>query len=193
MWIPDTINADGIKWLSAPNQCPSPGGKDMVLLLVYPIVGGDGSAAGGKEGGFTRDLMKAYRGDTVAVVGTQNRNGYTGFKTETMDEFMERDEWRKKEGWRKVVQVPLPSFAGKDEALFIFQRGKEALEGGGGGAKEGNEGGEEQGSGKAKKKKKKSSSGKKKKNKGGESKDGVEEGENGKVEGEGMEGEEHEA
>lgn len=117
----------------------------MVLLLVYPIVGGDSSAAGGKEGGFTRQLMKAYKGDTLAVVGTQNGNGYTGFKGVTMDEYMER-EW-KGEGWRKVVQCPLPSFAGKDEALFVFQRG-EAL----GNSEEGLGAG----SGKAKKKKRKS-------------------------------------
>lgn len=24
--------------------------------------------------------------------------------------------------WRKVLQVPLPSFAGKDEALFAFEK-----------------------------------------------------------------------
>ncbi|KAJ4417576.1 hypothetical protein N0V85_001804, partial [Neurospora sp. IMI 360204] len=64
MWIDDTIVADGVRWLSSSLL---KGGKDMVLLLVYPIVGGDGSAAGGKEGGFTRELMKAYKGDTIAV------------------------------------------------------------------------------------------------------------------------------
>ncbi|KAK3488811.1 uncharacterized protein B0T23DRAFT_185246 [Neurospora hispaniola] len=152
MWIDDTIIADGVRWLSSPSpssssstSCPSKGGQDMVLLLVYPIVGGDSSAAGGKEGGFTRELMKAYKGDTLAVVGTQNGNGYTGFKGVTMDEYMER-EW-KDEGWRKVAQCPLPSFAGKDEALFVFQRG-EAL----GNSEEGLGAG----SGKAKKKKRKS-------------------------------------
>jgi hypothetical protein len=25
-------------------------------------------------------------------------------------------------GWEKVCQVPLPSFAGKDEALFVFEK-----------------------------------------------------------------------
>ncbi|KAK1781082.1 hypothetical protein QBC45DRAFT_322101 [Copromyces sp. CBS 386.78] len=164
MWIDDTIVADGIRWLRSPEQ---DGGKKMVLLLVYPIVGGDGSAAGGKEGGFTRELMKAYKGDTIAVVGTHNGNGYTGFKGCTMDEYMER-EW-KQDGWRKVVQVPLPSFAGKDEALFVFQRG-EALGGNGNGSN---------GSGgtTSKPKKKKKKSGKKKNVAGAENKNGKDEGE----------------
>lgn len=45
MWIGDTIEADGYKWLQQ-NQ----GGNDGVLLLVYPMVGED----------FTRKMMKAY-------------------------------------------------------------------------------------------------------------------------------------
>jgi hypothetical protein len=114
-WITDTSITDGVKWLSR-NQ----NGKDMVLLLVYPVVGG--GVGGGTEGGFTRDLVKAYKGDTIAVVGTQNRNGYTGFKSMTMDEFMAKEH----SDWVKVVQIPLPSFAGKDEALYIFQRGDRA-------------------------------------------------------------------
>jgi hypothetical protein len=28
--------------------------------------------------------------------------------------------------WVKVVQIPLPSFPGKDEALYVFQRGARA-------------------------------------------------------------------
>lgn len=110
-WVPDTIVADGLRWLAARD-----GGRDMVLLLVYPVVGADG------RGAFTRDLLAAYRGDTVAVVGTQNRNGYTGFKDMTMDEYMEREQRE----WTKVVQVALPSFPGKDEALYIYQRGDRA-------------------------------------------------------------------
>ncbi|KAL2209163.1 hypothetical protein CC79DRAFT_1332394 [Sarocladium strictum] len=114
-WVTDTSITDGVKWLSR-NQ----NGKDMVLLLVYPVVGG--GVGGGTEGGFTRDLVKAYKGDTIAVVGTQNCNGYTGFKNMTMDEFMAKEH----SDWVKVVQIPLPSFAGKDEALYIFQRGDRA-------------------------------------------------------------------
>jgi hypothetical protein len=78
--------------------------------------------AGGRPGGFTRNLVAAYRGDTLAVVGTQNHNGYTGFPDISMDEYMAREHPE----WTKVVQVPLPSFPGKDEALFVFQRGDRA-------------------------------------------------------------------
>ncbi|KAJ9155627.1 Transcription factor nrm1 whi5 [Pleurostoma richardsiae] len=116
-WVGDTVIADGAKWLG---RRENDGGRGMVLLMVYPVVGG--GVAGGVEGGFTRGLMAAYKGDTVAVVGTQNRNGYTGFRDMTMDEYMEREQ----KDWTKIVQIPLPSFAGKDEALFIFQRGDRA-------------------------------------------------------------------
>ncbi|KAK3939450.1 hypothetical protein QBC46DRAFT_149618 [Diplogelasinospora grovesii] len=115
-WVGDTVKADGAMWLRR-NKEQS---KDMVLLMVYPIVGG--GVAGGVEGGFTRDLLAAYQGDTVAVVGTQNHNGYTSFRGMAMDEFMQREH----PDWTKVVQIPLPSFAGKDEALFVFQRGESA-------------------------------------------------------------------
>ncbi|KID75384.1 uncharacterized protein G6M90_00g060000 [Metarhizium brunneum] len=114
-WVDDTSITDGVKWLQRNN-----GGRDMVLLLVYPVVGG--GVGGGTEGSFTRGLVGAYEGDTIAVVGTQNRNGYTGFKSMTMDEYMARE----RKDWVKVVQMPLPSFAGKDEALFVFQRGERA-------------------------------------------------------------------
>jgi hypothetical protein len=29
---------------------------------------------------------------------------------------------REMPSWEKVLQIPLPSFAGKDEALFIFEK-----------------------------------------------------------------------
>ena len=112
-WIDDTTVSDGVKWLKKQQN-----GKDMVLLMVYPVVGG--GIGGGSEGAFTRDLIETYKGDTIAVVGTQNRNGYTGFRAKTMDEYMEEDH----KDWVKTVQIPLPSFAGKDEALYIFQRGE---------------------------------------------------------------------
>ncbi|KAM7191000.1 hypothetical protein V8F33_009117 [Rhypophila sp. PSN 637] len=108
-----TVPADGATWLTT-TQPNAKGGKDLVLLIVYPIVGADGAGA------FTRSLLAAYAGDTIAVVGTQNYNGYTGFKGMTMDEYMEREHGN--DGWKRVVQIPLPSFAGKDEALFVFQR-----------------------------------------------------------------------
>jgi hypothetical protein len=45
------------------------------------------------------------------VVGTQCRNGYTAFQGKIIDEWIEEEG-----GWRKIVQVPVPSFAGKDKA-----------------------------------------------------------------------------
>ncbi|KAI1648220.1 uncharacterized protein F4817DRAFT_335326 [Daldinia loculata] len=136
-WVSDTTIADGAEWLrkrrrnnNSTNKSSAGNSKtntdidpdEGVLLLVYPIVGG--TIAGGEEGGFTRLMMDAYSGDTLAVVGTQNHNGYTGFRGLSMDEYIERE--RAGEGWVKVVQVALPSFPGKDEALFVFQRGTRA-------------------------------------------------------------------
>jgi hypothetical protein len=53
------------------------------------------------------------------VVGTQNRNGYTGFKNTTIEEYMVE----KMPDFGKTVQIPLPPFAGKDDALFVFEKG----------------------------------------------------------------------
>ncbi|KAI1466587.1 uncharacterized protein F4812DRAFT_434801 [Daldinia caldariorum] len=139
-WVSDTVIADGAEWLrkrrrgknknnnnNKNNKSKNKTATDIdpdeaVLLLVYPIVGG--ALAGGEEGDFTRSMMDAYVGDTLAVVGTQNHNGYTGFRGMSMDEYVERE--RAGEGWVKVVQIALPSFPGKDEALFVFQRGARA-------------------------------------------------------------------
>lgn len=104
LWIGDTIVADGVQWLREKRK----GGTGDMLLLVYPIVGGDG---------FTEKVLRAYEGDVVCVVGTQCRNGYTAFSDRIIDEWMDREG-----GWEKVVQVPVPSFAGKDDALFVFRR-----------------------------------------------------------------------
>ncbi|KAI4866357.1 hypothetical protein F4820DRAFT_261882 [Hypoxylon rubiginosum] len=136
-WVSDTVIADGAEWLRRRRRVRAAlvaGDKnendvdpeEAVLLLVYPIVGGD--IAGGREGDFTRSMMDAYGGDTLAVVGTQNHNGYTGFRGMSMDEYVEREHGGGEEegGWVKVVQVALPSFPGKDEALFVFQRGPRA-------------------------------------------------------------------
>ncbi|PHH69752.1 hypothetical protein CDD82_7541 [Ophiocordyceps australis] len=110
VWIADTVVADGAKWLMQKAQ----GGQGMVLLLVYPVVG-----SGPAHGLFTRSLLKAFKGDTLAVVGTQNSNGFTGFRDMPMDAFMARHHAHE---WTKVVHIALPSFAAKDEALFIFER-----------------------------------------------------------------------
>ena len=114
MWVDDTVPAEGTQWLG---RHENRGGEDMLVLVVYPIVGG--GLAGGTEGGFMRGLMRACNANTIAVVGTQNRNGYTAFRDMTVDEFMEKEHGN---CWEKAVQVPLPSFAGKDEALFVFQK-----------------------------------------------------------------------
>jgi hypothetical protein len=102
-------------------------GRDHVLLLVYPIVGTDGNGA------FTRRLLGAYRGDTLAVVGTQGADGYTSFRDETMDAYMAREQ----PVWTRVAQIPLPAFAGKDEAMYVFQRGQRAPKGDSGKGREG--------------------------------------------------------
>lgn len=106
VWIPDTIATDGIQYLRKRGGCP-----ETVLLLVYPIVGGE----------FTRKVIESYTGDVICVAGTQNGNGYTGFKDMMVDEFMSQE----RKSWEKCAQVPLPSFAGKDDALFVFRRKKE--------------------------------------------------------------------
>jgi len=103
-WIDDTIVTDGVSWLRKRNGAP-----DAILLMVYPIIGGD----------FTRRVVESYRGDVIFVAGTQNGNGYTGFKDMMVDEWMQANK-----DFEKIVQVPLPSFAGKDDALFGFRRRK---------------------------------------------------------------------
>lgn len=103
MWVGDTIVTDGDKYLREDK-----GGVDTLLLLVYPVVGAD----------FTRTVIEAYKGSTMVVVGTQNGNGYTAFKDRTIEHWM-REE---RDGWEKMVQIPLPSFAGKDEAMFVFEK-----------------------------------------------------------------------
>lgn len=102
-WIPDTIVADGVAYLKKQQ-----GGNDAVLLMVYPVA----------RSGFTASVLEAYKGDVVCVVGTQNRNGYTGFQDRTIDEYMAE----KMSKIERTVQVPLPSFAGKDDALFVFEK-----------------------------------------------------------------------
>ena len=105
LWIGDTLVTDGEKYLKEKKGC-----KDDVLLLVYPIVSSD----------FTSRILDSYKGDTICVAGTQNRSGYTAFKDRTIDEYVKAE----KSDYEKTVQIPLPSFPGKDEALFVFERVK---------------------------------------------------------------------
>ena len=60
-------------------------------------------------GTFTRTLLDAYRGDRIVVVGTQNRNRYTGFTDCTMEEYFEKEMT----DWEKVCRIEMPSFAGQ--------------------------------------------------------------------------------
>lgn len=122
VWVGNTVVSDGVQWLGK-----NTGGKDMLLLLVYPQVGAD----------FTGKVLRAYsksgldwsllrlrltcssiEGDTIVVAGTQNANGFTAFAKETIADWMAREM----PDFEKVFQIPLPSFAGKDEALFAFQK-----------------------------------------------------------------------
>jgi hypothetical protein len=127
LWVADTVEMDGAEWLKRHE-----GGKGHVLLLVYPQVSHD----------FTAKTIRAYReffpfcswwslcgiviltffsrtdGSTIVVAGTQNANGYTAFADELLVDWFKRAM----PDWEKVCQIPLPSFAGKDEALFVYER-----------------------------------------------------------------------
>ncbi|KAK5092165.1 hypothetical protein LTR16_007770, partial [Cryomyces antarcticus] len=103
MWVGDTVTTDAVSYLQK-----TTGAKDCILLLVYPQVGGD----------FTGKVLESYKGNTVVVAGTQNANGFTAFKTQMIAEWMAKEMSE----FDKTVQIPLPSFAGKDEALFVFER-----------------------------------------------------------------------
>jgi hypothetical protein len=112
-WIDDTIITDGISYLKTPPSNPNTaaiqqGGKNCILLLVYPQATGD----------FTPSVMKAFQGDTIVVAGTQNKNGFTAFQDQVVDEWVEKNL----KDFELTLRAPLPSFAGKDEALFVFQR-----------------------------------------------------------------------
>jgi len=127
LWVADTVEMDGAEWLKRHE-----GGRGHVLLLVYPQVSHD----------FTAKTIKAYRefgvfcclvyawctnfllllllldGSTIVVAGTQNANGYTAFANELLVDWFARVMPK----WEKVCQIPLPSFAGKDEALFVYEK-----------------------------------------------------------------------
>lgn len=102
-WVRDTIKMDGGEYLEK-----NEGGRGCVLLLVYPQA----------TGGFTERVMRAFKGEVVVVVGTQNGNGFTGFQDEIVDSWVGREMPE----WELVLRLPVPSFAGKDEALFVWKR-----------------------------------------------------------------------
>jgi hypothetical protein len=104
-WVHNTIKSDGQAYLKQHKN-----GKGCVLLLVYPQA----------TGNFTGPIMHAFEGDTIVVAGTQNGNGFTGFQGMVVDEWVEKNL----RAFELTLRMPLPSFAGKDEALFVFQRKK---------------------------------------------------------------------
>ncbi|KAF2786366.1 hypothetical protein K505DRAFT_330409 [Melanomma pulvis-pyrius CBS 109.77] len=104
-WIPDTILTTGVEYLAK-----NANGKGAVLLLVYPQATGD----------FTETVLRAFEGDVVVVAGTQNGNGFTGFREKQVEEWIEGELG----SWELVLRMPLPSFAGKDEGLFVWTRRK---------------------------------------------------------------------
>jgi hypothetical protein len=104
-WVKDTIKTDGKEYLRR-----NANGKGTILLLVYPQATGD----------FTGPILKIFEGDTIVVAGTQNENGFTAFQDQGVDQWVEKNL----KAFELTLRMPLPSFAGKDEALFVFQRRK---------------------------------------------------------------------
>ena len=80
--------------------------------MVYMVTKGD----------FTKRVLRAYKGDTIVVVGTMNENRFTGFEDCTVEEYFEGEMQGAGEGWELIVRVPVPSFAGKDEGMFVWKR-----------------------------------------------------------------------
>jgi len=103
MWVSDTVKSDGVEYLSK-----NAGGKGRILLLVYMVTAGT----------FTKRVIHAYKGDTIVVVGTQNANRYTGFNTCTAEEWFEKEM----QGWELRCRILMPSFAGKDEAMLVWNK-----------------------------------------------------------------------
>ncbi|KAE8448724.1 hypothetical protein EG329_008939 [Mollisiaceae sp. DMI_Dod_QoI] len=105
MWITDTVKSDGVDYLKQHH-----GGKGKILLMVYTITAGN----------FTKRVLQAYRGDVVILVGTQNTNRYTGFSDYAIEEYFEKEMPR----WEMTCRIAMPSFAGKDDGMYIWVRKK---------------------------------------------------------------------
>lgn len=69
-------------------------------------------------------------GTTIVCASSQNTSGFTAFATETVADWMAREM----PAWKLIFQIPLPSFAAKDEALFAFEKaaGPDGANGGSG-------------------------------------------------------------
>jgi hypothetical protein len=103
MWISDTVKTDGIEYLKKNAR-----GKEKLLLMVYVVTAGS----------FTKRLLDTYQGDTIVVIGTQNANRYTGFSDCTVEEYFEKEMTE----WEQICRITMPSFAGKDDAMFVWKR-----------------------------------------------------------------------
>ena len=62
--------------------------------------------------------MSFEGGSTIIAASSQNASGFTAFAKETIAAWIAREMPE----WEKILQIPLPSFAGKDEALFAFEK-----------------------------------------------------------------------
>jgi hypothetical protein len=113
-WIPDTIVFDGPTLVSShpaslAKDIPSFSPNTAVLLLVYPPT----------EGKFTESILKEFKGSAIVIAGTQNGNGFTGFpRGITVENWISEN----KTEYELMARIPLPSFAGKDEGLFVWIR-----------------------------------------------------------------------
>ena len=102
-WAADIVKSDAVQYVQRQMT------RDDVLLLVYPIVGG-------KD--LTKRIIDAYEGDTLIIAGTQNNNRYTTFADCSVDGYFEARQGE----WTLLVRKPLPSFVGKDDALYVYRR-----------------------------------------------------------------------
>ena len=102
MWINDVQKVDAVSFLKRRSE------EESVLLMVYPIVGG---------GNLTTRIIDAFKGNIIILVGTQNANRYTTFKDMTTEEF-----FKKRAEWFLFVRIMLPSFPGKDDAMYVYVR-----------------------------------------------------------------------
>lgn len=117
-WIDDTFVYDGVQFLKdyeklLPNLIQGPRvpstAEDIVLLMVYPLA----------QGGFTESVLKAFKGVAIAVAGTINGNGFTGFPEGTTVEYWIAEH---RPEYELNTRIPLPSFPGKDDGLQIWIR-----------------------------------------------------------------------
>lgn len=102
MWVDDTVKMDAGKYIEKQKR----GSSDCALLMVYPQVTTD----------FTKDALNAYKGGLICVSGTQNSNTFTA----DVEALLQKHT----DDWEKIVQTPLPSFAGKDEAFYVWKKKK---------------------------------------------------------------------